>query len=507
MDQLHHLLASNPLAQSLLAIHPNDIVHPDFQPPQVWHEWWTWATSPDQWQSIPGNASDLPPSIAALVTAINALQLPRAPTPDPDPAPPPPPALSRGMSPKKQHEVGVMAAHTLRILPADKSAIRIVDIGAGQGYLTRALARQLPPTARILALDANPAQSAGALSWEDRILSDTPHAEITHRVVHVTPDTLLHAIDDWLGPDPAPVFLLALHSCGTLTPDILRAFISSVASPSSWHPAGFLVVGCCYNRLAPPHDFPLSHYLCSLPSPGPPSGIRSITNPLPPTPPGVLTLPPSAYNLAAQTPAVWPPLPAPATHPLLLSHKKIVWRALLAHHLESRGLGAFPAPTGGAITRLEKDDTTPTGNTTDSDTLNTSEAAPRIGIGALPVLQRLGRLPDSAYASWPTFLATALPRIGVSPTLPSTPSSTPDTEAPSDPDTPALRVLAARIAVLHTLRCLLGPVVESLILLDRVQALREGLGPAWDVRHLNLFDQAAGSGRNVALQVRRVENM
>lgn len=100
---------------------------------------------------------------------------------------------------------------------------------------------------------------------------------ITHKTIHITPSTLLSSIDEWIssetepfgsqhqavrGPvteEPVPVFLVGLHACGSLTPDIIRAFLSSyMEAPSntigrqrSWIPAGILVVGCCYNLLAP----------------------------------------------------------------------------------------------------------------------------------------------------------------------------------------------------------------------------------------------------------------
>lgn len=63
--------------------------------------------------------------------------------------------------------------------------------------------------------------------------------------------------------------------------------------------------------------------------------------------------------------------------------------------------------------------------------------------------------------------------------------------------------LASRLAVLHALRCVLGPLVESLILRDRAAWVRETLAGAAGMRVelVNLFDQASGSARNVAIVV------
>ena len=92
-----------------------------------------------------------------------------------------------------------------------------------------------------------------------------------------------------------------------------------------------------------------------------------------------------------------------------------------------------------------------------------------------------------------------------------------------------LRTLLRSLETLHTLRCLLGPVVESAILEDRVGWVKEellllevehglghglGLGAVDEaavdvdvdieeikVKLVNLFDQSTGSGRNVAIVV------
>jgi hypothetical protein len=60
------------------------------------------------------------------------------------------------------------------------------------------------------------------------------------------------------------------------------------------------------------------------------------------------------------------------------------------------------------------------------------------------------------------------------------------------------------LEVVHTLRCLLGPAVETTILLDRLLWIYEKLennGSHMRVSLVNLFDQATGSGRNVAIVV------
>lgn len=116
------------------------------------------------------------------------------------------------------------------------------------------------------------------------------------------------------------------------------------------------------------------------------------------------------------------------------------------------------------------------------------EAARRVddGTGETPENRRLGKLPDAAYADWDTFLARAGEKVGLRWGAGACMLS---------------REMESRVAVLHVLRCLLGPVVESLILLDREAWVREALGGEMGVELVNLFDQGTGSGRNVGLVI------
>jgi len=63
--------------------------------------------------------------------------------------------------------------------------------------------------------------------------------------------------------------------------------------------------------------------------------------------------------------------------------------------------------------------------------------------------------------------------------------------------------LEKQVSTLHTLRCLLGPCVESLIIWDRYAWLKEEsqYGRCFEVYLLNLFDQKQGSGRNISITI------
>lgn len=243
LSRLADLLAE-PLSQSLLRTHPNDVVLSD--PPEDWQEWWQ---APPEWISAITDPKTLPDSLARLLHAIHALQLRRDPTPIHDPLALP---TTKGMSPKKQHEVERMISYIRDLFVANSlepSAVRIVDVGAGQGYLTRALKGHFPDT-QILALDADEGQTIGAQRWEDKVLNP-----IAHRTVLINPTSLLDVVNEWIQPESdvvVPVLFVALHACGSLTPDILHAFLlASRQPPAAWKPFGVVAVGCCYNLMNP----------------------------------------------------------------------------------------------------------------------------------------------------------------------------------------------------------------------------------------------------------------
>lgn len=113
------------------------------------------------------------------------------------------------------------------------------------------------------------------------------------------------------------------------------------------------------------------------------------------------------------------------------------------------------------------------------------------GTGETPTHRRLGKINDRVYNYWDEFLRVAGEKMGV-------------TLYPSPIDDKQRKKAENRLEVLHVLRCLLGPVVESLIILDRLLWLKEELadGGQMDAELVNLFDQSTGSGRNVAIVIK-----
>jgi hypothetical protein len=411
--------SSSNLLRFVVDSHPNDVS----------------VQLPTEWQSIDWKDVLNPNPPSPLRTFLRDLapnQLPRDSTPITGTSQSVIPTASKGVSPQKIQQIYPFAAHLAALFPACPN---IVDVGAGKAHLTRLLAA------------ANPAYNLLAL--------DQHHydGDVPRQTVKLDTPSLIQSVDAWassLQPPhgqqqpcsaTVPVVLVALHACGSLTVDALRAFLHP---PSQhFHLAGALLVGCCYNLLRP-GDFPLSddsHYpayplIDHLPRP----------------------LPESAFHMACQIPHLW------HTHmpKAELAVQKVVWRAILARILQT-----------------EVDQS----------------------------LIRLGKLPKRAYHSYSDFLHVCAEKLGMQYDILLNASNRlrlDDGEHLTVPPQPPQK-LANQLAVLHVLRCLAGPVIESWIILDRKRWIERLIGHEWHVQLVNLFPQAEASPRNVAIMVRRLE--
>ncbi|OBZ71113.1 Methyltransferase-like protein 25, partial [Grifola frondosa] len=540
-------ISLHPLAASLLTVHPNQSCTSSFVLPPAWKCWWDWAAqSPYEFeedvpwrlllryytQYSPGSRWDdqyscIPLEIRSLLDSARRLKMSReqgstmlsatgglasqilesegheAVTE---------PAKNdklHGMSPKKSHEVLCMTEYTSRLLSAShqlKSLRHVVDVGAGQAYLSRRLRDDLK--LEVLALDWSDVQTRGAarkdaLTQKKRRMenplrtaydvadvndalivegenvpprkNDTPEniphesgssqltgtGSLTYKTINITTESLIEATNEWMSDQtraeqksgPTPLAFVALHACGSLTLHIIRAFITSLRSDNSskvWVPTLAIVVGCCYN-LMDIKDFPLSSELSS-------------SSPDTPT----VTLTSNHLQLAAQIPSQWSRTDS-ALNAAKLAMKKVVWRALLEGFLEQcKTNQPTVADTAGGA-----EDHTPS-------TTGSKNAKPHDRV------RRVGKLNDSAYAEWAIYLERAGAKLGMS------------LMQAGERDLQMER----RLEVFHVLRCILGPVVETLILLDRYRWLEEELsGTGMEIKLVNLFDQASGSGRNIAITI------
>ncbi|KAM9214825.1 methyltransferase-like protein 25B [Leptosomus discolor] len=285
-----------------------------------------WAQLPPPWQAALATAA--PPQLAALLggrpggpgatwplsllafaAAARALAFPRG-CPGGSPRPPCQsphlhPLLRRHVKPKKQHEIRRLGKLLQRLSQAT-GCDRVVDIGAGQGHLSRLLAFGLGFS--VTAVEGDGRLAATAERFDRELLRELgkrgaagpprrcqptrrppPPSPLTPR----GPQHVAGRLDPsapWgeflLPPDPpgpgptarnplagpggseggSRVLVTGLHACGDLSPALLRHFARSPAV------AAVTSVACCHMKLTTrphpaggPPGYPLSSWVAGLP--------------------------------------------------------------------------------------------------------------------------------------------------------------------------------------------------------------------------------------------------
>ncbi|KAE9388937.1 hypothetical protein BT96DRAFT_416532 [Gymnopus androsaceus JB14] len=180
-------------------------------------------------------------------------------------------SVGYGMSPKKAHEITRMAEYIGSVArdivigtgfgsqrqTQTPTPLYIVDVGAGQGHLARALLDAVPKAGiqfgGVLALDGDGViveREREKMTKEGQAKEQNDGPRITHKIGHITsPEGLVDAVDEWIGEmemglgsrddqgkskrankPVIPVMLVSLHGCGSLSLDVLRAFfIASIS--------------------------------------------------------------------------------------------------------------------------------------------------------------------------------------------------------------------------------------------------------------------------------------
>ncbi|KAJ3004297.1 hypothetical protein HKX48_001325 [Thoreauomyces humboldtii] len=273
------------------------------------HDYWSSGALPWDWRVLKDDATvslhdllslaahgttrdqEWPASLLEFVRQARGFPLPRDPEPhhgsSPSSSVPLDTKVTYGMSPKKKLEVHALAGLIDR-LARDRGISRVMDLGAGQGYLDSVLGYTYQHT--VLGVDDQEVQTCGARRRVDHIermwaVGRTRDVQ-RGRVVHVNrrvrgdeafEDLLVEFDEDGRSADAASIpsekrdwLLCGLHACGDLTPNLIRHFLEGEAAVCA-------VVGCCYNFL--------TEY-------EPPSELDS-PSPLPSAPGGTLPVPPS----------------------------------------------------------------------------------------------------------------------------------------------------------------------------------------------------------------------
>ncbi|NXW45141.1 RRNAD protein, partial [Nyctiprogne leucopyga] len=284
-----------------------------------------WAQLPPPWQ--PALAAATPPQLAGLLggraggpgaawplsllafaAAARALALPRG-CPGGSPCPPCQssrlhPLLRRHVKPKKQHEIRRLGKLLQRLSEAT-GCDHVVDIGAGQGHLSRFLAFGLGLSVTAVEGDSRLVSMAERFDREllrelrktggsgseggpprrcqppTSPLTPRPPRHVAGRLDPVAPWGEFLLPPNPPGSDPAVknplggpggseggqrVLVTGLHACGDLSPALLRHF---ARSPSV---AAVTSVACCHMKLSTPPQppgsppgYPLSAFVAGLP--------------------------------------------------------------------------------------------------------------------------------------------------------------------------------------------------------------------------------------------------
>ncbi|KAI8374354.1 methyltransferase domain-containing protein [Radiomyces spectabilis] len=318
----------------------------------------------------------------------------------------------------------------------DRGVNSAVDLGSGQGYLSRALAFQ--HDMQVLAVDMSEIQTRGAEKFDKTAYKGfarqhDEHAEsprLHHVTEKITPDNISDVLNRWgTNTDPNEQWLVCgLHACGDLSSMILRLFAESSEVSC------MVNVGCCYHNLtceddeietddaAPIYGFPMSQAL---------AGYKMGT---------------TARVLACQSPWRWAEQKK-GSHVSFLHH---FYRALLQKMFVEKGLSTVSTP---------------------------------------PVLGRMHK-----RKGFTDYIQTALRRLD----MPAETIS--EEESNEYLEEYVSKRVDKQLVVLWMLRVLLAPVLESIVLVDRYLYLKEAIAsstnPQKGVWMFPLFDLSA-SPRNV----------
>lgn len=351
------------------------------------------------------------------------------------------------MSLKKEHEVARLSEFIIEF-GRTHGIDAIVDVGSGSGYLSHRLSQEFP----ILAIDGDASRihySQG--SQQVPSLTGTHRFPIEHVTLHLDTKALSSLLDSYSldanghlskTRGRRPKYLLtALHACGDLSAStILESYKSGPAIKC------IVVIGCCYQMMTP-KGFPLSEQVKVQSVVGVdrfpyeiPRRVKDDDLPLLQTSYRLL-------NSACQTMVNFSPQRIRDTW------QSFLYRALLEAFLESKGQFEYSPDEDFAQSKL-----------------------------------KVGMTGKDVYSNgFLHYAQVTLKRLGH--------STIEDSEILDFQSRHDMNKLFNRMALTSTIKRLLGPCIESLLLLDRLAYLKEG-----NMRSslMNIFDYAT-SPRNVML--------
>ncbi|KAL4575261.1 hypothetical protein LXL04_022103 [Taraxacum kok-saghyz] len=160
--------------------------------------------------------------------------------------------IAQGMNPKKRHEIEALAA-VVSSVSRDVETNTVIDVGAGQGYLAQVLSFEYQLS--VIAIDASSHHGRITQARTQRIMKHydakmrksslrgrgvTMPKTVTCRVL--SPNMLKALLNSQ--DTKQPLLLTGLHACGDLSVTMLRTFMESEQVKA------IVSIGCCYNLLS-----------------------------------------------------------------------------------------------------------------------------------------------------------------------------------------------------------------------------------------------------------------
>ncbi|XP_059121568.1 methyltransferase-like protein 25B isoform X1 [Peromyscus eremicus] len=177
------------------------------------------------------------------------------------------------VKPKKQHEIRRLG-ELVKKLSDLTGCTQVVDVGSGQGHLSRFMSLGLG--LMVKSLEGNQRLVKRAQHLDQELLQALDKMEKQHpQVVQRGPRHSPRHVVQWVsstalceelllpletpGQGSTRLLLTGLHACGDLSVALLRHFCccSEVVALAS--------VGCCYMKLSDPSSYPLSQWVAGLP--------------------------------------------------------------------------------------------------------------------------------------------------------------------------------------------------------------------------------------------------
>ncbi|KAJ1959763.1 hypothetical protein GGI12_004166 [Dipsacomyces acuminosporus] len=387
-----------------------------------------------------------------------------------------------GMNPKKQAEV-VDLAYLVDLVAQSSNSQLVVDVGAGQGYLSRVLAYgENTSRPSVLAVDFAEGQKRGAEVYQRRTIKqlrgqkakadgykwdDSNENRLIHKVLAVGMGSTQELAEiSRTAANGTSWMLCGLHACGDLSSSVLKTFAESPDAKA------VVLVPCCYNHISENRGAGISGFPLSEEFQGIEFGLN-------------------ALKAACQATSRW----GTKAEDTMEAFRRNYYRALLHYLMVSQG-------------KLSKDDSFPSVGGVTSTDLHAAMERERM---QFDVYQQQGQ----------TSAGLEIEAQG---------SGMKENNGMTEEDKDfALYVYAAlgklkhkwhpqlqlcidcrrqmshgfkQMAAVWTLRSLVGPLIEGMVVLDRALYLRSHCGPGGSVSAFALFDPVT-SPRNVVLVAKR----